>query len=285
VEDDEVSQELRDPHCVQSRPSNILPSRMTPKDFLTVLENSIAQDKAEEVVNPVSKLGAKVFFQRLPVENLSGMDDHIMKLQSGLKNLDTESCSDGARFEMRDTVNNDTTFSLTSSIFEDMFKQPHVGCSLRSRECSGLGTKSTIKEDLALVDPSVDPSHYTTQVQVVSDKVLKSIQAAMQEVLVADIFSKANGAMTPTDDAQLRWELVTGSKHILRSITDCIMLILHSGDENIRALNKQSLQNLRRCLIMYKLHLRDLCVFSDVSSWEIQPSRCRGFTVRVPTTS
>ncbi|KAI4883728.1 hypothetical protein NFI96_009583 [Prochilodus magdalenae] len=78
--------------------------------------------------------------------------------------------------------------------------------------------KSTIKEDFTLVDPSIDPSHYTTQVQLVSEKVWKSIQAKMKDVLVVDIFIKANGAMTPEEDAHLKFHLLSGSKQILQTI-------------------------------------------------------------------
>ncbi|KAI4893810.1 hypothetical protein NFI96_007751 [Prochilodus magdalenae] len=145
--------------------------------------------------------------------------------------------------------------------------------------------KSTIKEDLALVDPSVDPSHYTTQVQLVSDKVLKSIQATMKGVLMADIFSKAIGTMTPEDDAQLHLNLVTCSKPILRSIIDHLTLIIQSGDENIKGLNKQFLQSVWRCIIIYKLHLTCFSAVSDEPSGEIQPSRRRRFTVRMPRIS
>ncbi|KAI4894219.1 hypothetical protein NFI96_016671, partial [Prochilodus magdalenae] len=499
VEDDEVSQEPSVPPCTQSGPRNVWPSRLTPKDFMTVLENSLAQDKAdeEEVVDPASEMNGEVtvFFRRSPVENLSGMDENIIKLQSGLKHLDTESCSDGAPIsedittlfdltkgtyftkihnevtesirailppEMRDAVNSHTTFSLTSSFYDDMLKQMNcavmkmvnhgpgriplltgtnpgsnlllrtmkklqdfwqicrVCCWLRASrgspvnihdqleavvapltlkvvallnnstegtskgamdcgldaplrnfllavadkirteispdsnvvdvqssaqekvdpdtedrhpvaDCSDVTVtsetvknseghqassehleppavdsklessmlaassgvvsalvselKSTIKEDLALVDPSVDPLHYTTQVQLVSDKVLKSIQATMKEVLMADIFSTAIGAMTPEDDAQLHLNLVTCSKQILRSIIDHLTLIIQSGDENIQGLNKQFLQSVWRCIIIYKLHLACFSAVSDEPSGEIQPSRRRRFTVRMPRIS
>ncbi|KAI4894215.1 hypothetical protein NFI96_016672, partial [Prochilodus magdalenae] len=469
VEDDEVSQEPSVPPCTQSGPRNIWPSRLTPKDFMTVLENSLAQDKAdeEEVVDPASEMNGEVtvFFRRSPVENLSG--NALFDLTKGtyftkIHNEVTESIRAILPPEMRDTVNSHTTFSLTSSFYDDMLKQMNcavmkmvnhgpgriplltgtnpgsnlllrtmkklqdfwqicrVCCWLRASrgspvnihdqleavvapltlkvvallnnspegtskgamdcgldaplrnfllavadkirteispdsnvvdvqssaqekadpdtedrhpvaDCSDVTVtsetvmnseghqassehleppavdsklessmlaassgvvsalvselKSTIKEDLALVDPSVDPLHYTTQVQLVSDKVLKSIQATMKEVLMADIFSTAIGAMTPEDDAQLHLNLVTCSKQILRSIIDHLTLIIQSGDENIQGLNKQFLQSAWRCIIIYKLHLACFSAVSDEPSGEIQPSRRRRFTVRMPRIS
>ena len=146
--------------------------------------------------------------------------------------------------------------------------------------------KSTIKEDFTLVDPSIDPSHYTTQVQLVSEKVWKSIQAKMKDVLVVDIFIKANGARTPEDDAQLKFHLLSGSKQILQTIIDSIMSILQSADENVAGLNGQFQRSVLRCLIMYTLSLSQFSHhISDVSSGEMQSSRRRGLTVRMPKIS
>ncbi|KAI4885205.1 hypothetical protein NFI96_018762, partial [Prochilodus magdalenae] len=168
--------------------------------------------------------------------------------------------------------------SLEPPVFESELENSMLAAA--SGLVSALVTElmSTLEEDFELVDPSADPSLYSTQVEIVSDKVLNSIQDKVKDILVADLFMRANGALNAQDDAQLNAKLLSASSDILKTITDSITEVLQRlARKPSTMLYYLFLRALKEGLNLTSQHLSKFCkARSD------QSKRRRVFPVRSP---
>ncbi|XP_037403629.1 uncharacterized protein LOC108424015 isoform X1 [Pygocentrus nattereri] len=162
-------------------------------------------------------------------------------------------------------IKNETTeMARTSPVFDSTLESSMLAAASGVVSALVSDLKSTFQEDFKLVDPSLDPTLYTTQIQMVSNKVLESIQSKLKEVLIIYIFMRVNGVMKTTYDAQLRSSLLTASRETLKIITEAIMAILRRFNvADSIFLYRRFLWNLQECLIQPS---PDLSESSDVSS-------------------
>ncbi|KAL7842774.1 hypothetical protein SRHO_G00244630 [Serrasalmus rhombeus] len=157
-----------------------------------------------------------------------------------------------------------TEIARTSPVFDSTLESSMLAAASGVVSALVSDLKSTFQEDFKLVDPSLDPTLYTTQIQMVSDKVLESIPSKLKEVLIIYIFMRVNGVMKTTYDAQLRSSLLTASRETLKIITEAIMAILRRFNvTDSIILYRRFLGNLQECLIQPS---PDLSESSDVSS-------------------
>ncbi|KAL7857979.1 hypothetical protein AOLI_G00180810 [Acnodon oligacanthus] len=155
-------------------------------------------------------------------------------------------------------INNKTTeITRTSPVFDSMLESSMLAAASGIMSALVSDLRSTIQENFNFADPSLDPILYATQIQMVSDKVLESIQPKLKEMLITDIFMRVNGVMKTKYDAQLRSSLLTASRETLKIITEAIMAILRRFNvTDSTTLYRRFLWNLQECL----------SEFSDVSS-------------------
>ncbi|KAI4894217.1 hypothetical protein NFI96_016669 [Prochilodus magdalenae] len=128
--------------------------------------------------------------------------------------------------------------------------------------------KSTLGEDCVLADPSVAPALYTTQVQMVSDKIVKSIKPTLMEVVLIDMFRRSDEAMTTQKNTdQLEFDLLSSSRQILKGIIDYILVVLSQLGGPTECFT-QFLYSLLDYQNLYMWHLSEFFKSSDESSDE-----------------
>ncbi|KAI4888763.1 hypothetical protein NFI96_030209 [Prochilodus magdalenae] len=150
--------------------------------------------------------------------------------------------------------------SVDPPVFESQLESSMLAAASGLVSALVSGLESTFQEDFEVADPSADPSLYTTQVEVVSDKVLNSIQAKLKDVLVASFLIRANQSFNTQDDAQLNLHLLSASKEILRTVTDSLLAVLHRLESKTSTkVYERFLQTLREGLILTSKHLSRFC--------------------------
>ncbi|XP_076847294.1 uncharacterized protein LOC143493069 isoform X3 [Brachyhypopomus gauderio] len=141
--------------------------------------------------------------------------------------------------------------------------------------------RSSFEEDLLkIAHPSTDPALYKSQVQLVSEKVLRSTQAKLKDALVTNLLIRADVIMAAQSSGSKCYNLLLNAKNITKSIIECMLSVLPFSEVHIpgQLIARDFLTSLkerlevlcmRPMLTSSDIHLEALSDFITVDSFEV----------------
>ncbi|XP_076828007.1 uncharacterized protein LOC143474423 isoform X2 [Brachyhypopomus gauderio] len=141
--------------------------------------------------------------------------------------------------------------------------------------------RSSFEEDLLkIAHPSTDPALYKSQVQLVSEKVLRSTQANLKDAFVTNLLIRADVIMAAQSSGSKCYNLLLNSKNITKSIIECMLSVLPFSEVHIpgQLIARDFLTSLkerlevlcmRPMLTSSDIHLEALSDFITVDSFEV----------------
>ncbi|XP_076839054.1 uncharacterized protein LOC143484286 isoform X2 [Brachyhypopomus gauderio] len=141
--------------------------------------------------------------------------------------------------------------------------------------------RSSFEEDLLkIAHPSTDPALYKSQVQLVSEKVLRSTQAKLKDAFVTNLLIRADVIMAAQSSGSKCYNLLLNSKNITKSIIECMLSVLPFSEVHIpgQLIARDFLTSLkerlevlcmRPMLTSSDIHIEALSDFITVDSFEV----------------